>query len=755
MSTLSRYLLLRTGSRVLVLLMVFLFLAVGGQLGLAVGRGVPILALVPTLPSILMLALPIAIPLALASGVLVTISAMHRDGEFRALASSGLRTAEVVSRLWPLLAVSVLAAAVFTHILLPEAMLGMRTNQERQTQAALAHQVNSGRPLYSEAGSQAFAMHASGHTLDHIFLTRTDADATVAMYARGASWYVAAGEQSKGLGLELEDMRVLRREPDGRVNLVTAPSAQYPLEENVDTDIDLKNPDTWSTPRLLSFVQQWDGSDATQRRRDYNNALLSLHYRLFTPISLVAFALFAAGLGLRRGSSDSLMAVIIVVVIVALNSLPALFYVKNAVDHPVISPGWLLWPQAILLAGLGLRWIARPQLSQDQTLSSGWIAGLKTRIGYRIATLVRRRISSRESRLTTTTPSRFSVLSRLILRQALGTWVGVLFIGTFLVVVGQLLNRIGLYVRAIASKPIQLLEYFTASLPEFISLWLPLSVGAAALLVAAPLLRRGNLMALSASGIPLRRVFAPFLGVAVLACLCTAVVDDQVVTRLTPVVMQLELDLKDKKINDRRPQPMGWSHEDNFWMSNRGQPAQATFATVAAFRGSRENGRALLADSLSWQEPDGWHVYDGVEVATTGERRAFTDIAITELGWAALPPPATLALNLLPDTLKTSTQLLAAQSPVSRNVLIARGLSALTPLFALLFALPGFIRFENRHHIATALVSACFLLAVPIVVVAIANRAILSNQGQPLVTAIITATALLLVGGWRWVRMRP
>ncbi len=755
MSTLSRYLLLRTGSRVLILLIVFLFLAVGGQLGIAVGRGVPILALMPSLPSIIMLALPIAIPLALASGILITISAMHRDGEFRALASSGLRTAEVISKLWPLVAICVLAAAVFTHILLPEAMLGMRNNQERQAQAALAHQVNSGRPLFSEAGSQAFAMHASGHTLDHIFLTQTDEDATVAMYARGASWYVAVGEQSKGLGLELEDMRVIRREADGRVNLVTAPSAQYPLEENTDTDIDHSNQDTWSTARLLQFVQQWDGANKTQRLRDYNNALLNLHFRLFTPISLVAFALFAAGLGLRRGSSDSLMAVIIVVVIVALNSLPALFYVKNAVDHHIISPGWLLWPQAIVLACLGVRWIGKPQLAQDQTPSSGVLAGFKTRIGYRISTVVRRRISNRESRLTTTKPSPISVLSRLILRQAVGSWIGVLFIGTFLVVIGQLLNRLGLYVRAIANKPMQLVEFFVTSLPEYVSLWLPLSVGTAALLVAAPLLRRGNLMALSASGIALRRVFTPFLFVAGVACVCTALVDDQLVTRLTPVVAQMELDLKNKKVNDRRPQPIGWSHEDNFWMSNRAQPALATFATVAAFRGSRENGRALLADSLSWQDPDGWHVHDGVEVATTGARRAFSDISITELGWAALPPPNELALHLLPDILKTSGQLLAAESPVSRNVLIARGLSALTPLFALLFALPGFIRFENRHRIATALVTSCFLLAAPIVIVTIANRAILSNQGQPLITAIITAAALLLVGGWRWVRMRP
>lgn len=752
MSTLSRYLLLRTTSRVLILLVVFLILAAGGQLAIAVGRGVPILTLLPTLPSILMLALPIAIPLALASGVLITISAMQRDGEFRALAASGLRTAECLARLWPLVAVSVIATTILTHVLLPQAMLGLRTNQERYAQAALAHQVNAGRPLYSEGGSQAFALHAAGHTLSHVFLSQTTEEATIALYARGANWFLAAGEQGSGLGLELEDVRILRREADGRVNLVTTPSAQFPLDESIDDDIDVRSPDTWSTARLLAYISAWDGSG---RRRDYNNVLLSLHFRLFIPISLVAFVLFAAGLGLRRGSSESLIAVIIVVLVVALSTTPALFYVKSAVDHAIISPAWLLWPQALVLGALGLRWIAKPNLLGETTIAPGWWTHLWGRLSGRVASIVRRRIGGREEGMAAS-PQRawLSVLSRFMIRQGVSTWLAVLFIGTFLVVMGQFLNRLGLYVRAVAMKPMELLTFFAASLPEFIALWLPLSVGAAALLVAAPLLRRGNLMALSASGIPLRRVFTPFLLIALVACAAKAVLDDQVVTRLSPVVAAHEAAMKERRSHGR-PQPAGWRSEGAFWLSHRAQPAAGTYDTVAAFRGSPEHGSALLAAGLRHDPERAWVLTDVLEVAPDGRRRAFAEMSVDELGWGPLPSPEQLSLTLLPDRIKTSDQLLRSDSPLADKFLVARGLTALTPLFALLLALPGFVRFENRHRLATALVGSALLLAVPLVVVAVANRAILSNQGQPLITAGITAIALLAVGGWRWWHMRP
>src|SRR5690606_8292487 len=126
MTTLTRYLLLRTCSRVILLLGIFLVLIAGGQIGAVVGRGVPVTTLWPAVPSILMMALTIAILVAVTAGLLVSLGAMHRDGEFRALAASGLRSVDVVAGLWPLLLVAVLATTALTHLIMPAAARGMR-----------------------------------------------------------------------------------------------------------------------------------------------------------------------------------------------------------------------------------------------------------------------------------------------------------------------------------------------------------------------------------------------------------------------------------------------------------------------------------------------------------------------------------------------------------------------------------------------------------------------------------------------------
>src|SRR5690606_38135336 len=119
-------------------------------------------------------------------------------------------------------------------------------------------------------------------------------------------------------------------------------------------------------------------------------------------------------------------------------------------------------------------------------------------------------------------------------------------------------------------------------------------------------------------------------------------------------------------------------------------PTTGNYGTVAAFRGSPDHGSALLATSLRHDPERAWVLTDVLEVAPDGRRRVFAEMPVDELGWGPLPAPEQLALTLLPDRIKTSDQLLRSDSPLADKVLVARGLTALTPLFALLLALPGF-----------------------------------------------------------------
>ena len=100
MGTLSRYLLLRATGRFALLLMVFLGIIAGGQIALAINKGVPPDALGPALLGMCLLAMPLALPLALTTAVLVTMGGLQRDGELRALAASGIAPASVAARSW-------------------------------------------------------------------------------------------------------------------------------------------------------------------------------------------------------------------------------------------------------------------------------------------------------------------------------------------------------------------------------------------------------------------------------------------------------------------------------------------------------------------------------------------------------------------------------------------------------------------------------------------------------------------------------
>ena len=719
MTTLTRYLLLRTGSRVIFLLGIFLVLIAGGQIGAVVGRGVPVTTVWPAVPSILMMALPIAIPLAVTAGILVS-----------------------------------LATTALTHLVMPTAMRGMRANQERYIQAALAHSVNSGRAIYSEANGNAYALQAAGDRLDHVFLARRDGEAGISLYARGAHWSLATGESGDALALELDGVCVLRREADGTSSLALMPTVQFPYEKDPAQRRRVDPPDTWSTPQLLASIRAYE-ADGAGTLPDYNNAQLALHLRCFIPLSLIAFVAFAAGLSLRRAGQEPLLGVLIIMVAVTLSTSPAVFYVKNALDHPQVSPGWFLWPQALVFGGLGLWWLFHPDLAAgDRGPQPSLLARLLQRLQQRASAGVDAAEATQPD-LLRSRGSWPSTLVRLILGKGVVTWILVLTMGTFLVVVGQVMSRISVYVRAIDGKLGLAGEMLLYSIPEFVSLWLPLSVGAATLLLAAPLQRRGNLMVLAASGIPLRRVFAPMLGVALFACVGKFILDDRFLPVVQPHADSLDEELRRNEAKPRGPQSAGWIAGEAFWMAADADTAQGRFGTVSAFlpRGGQA-AAGLIADRLIW-DGDAWRL-EGVEALDTdGTRRHLATGTLADLGWPPLQSLPQLRLDLLPDRIKTSAQLIAADSPLKRGIITSRLLNAATPLFCLLLCLPAFVRFENRHRLASALAIAAILLALPVGIVALANRGLLSEQGDPILTAAIIAGGLAAVGGWRWLRMAP
>ena len=119
MKTLDRYILGKVASRFAMLLAIFVGVVIGGQLGTFIGRGVPPEALLGVIPTFVLLALPIAVPLASSTALLVAIGGMVRAGEFQALAAAGVDPRRVILRMWKFVVVVAMLVAVLAHVALP------------------------------------------------------------------------------------------------------------------------------------------------------------------------------------------------------------------------------------------------------------------------------------------------------------------------------------------------------------------------------------------------------------------------------------------------------------------------------------------------------------------------------------------------------------------------------------------------------------------------------------------------------------
>jgi lipopolysaccharide export LptBFGC system permease protein LptF len=355
--TLARHVLTQCGSRFLLLFAIFLLVLVGGQLGIFISQGVPPEACLPIVQHLVEISLPIALPLALATSILVIIGAMNQEGELRALASSGVSHLAVVVRVLPLVAVAMVACLALTNIIMPNAVAGIRGAKGRLYQTLIAQKVAIDEAVMEKGGVSVWVGAADGDKLRDIRALVTRPDEFIAVFAPRAHWSLS----SKGINLVFEDAQLMQRRADGRLTTIDAPVWPYLWEG--DQGSGQSEPDGMATGQVIELVKHPPAAGADPS--NYNNARLTLHFRFFLPASLLAFALLAIGIGLTYGTSQNLPGVVIMVVVVALTIYPAFGYVKTNVSHPQISPGWLLWPPAGAVACLGLWLLWRPDRSRE------------------------------------------------------------------------------------------------------------------------------------------------------------------------------------------------------------------------------------------------------------------------------------------------------------------------------------------------------------------------------------------------------
>lgn len=348
--TLTRYILKRTGLRFILLFTVFMGVLVGGQMALLLGRGVPPEACLPMFQALCLLSVPIALPVSLATAILVVTGAMVQDGEFRALASSGVGHRRVLVRLFPLVLVAIMLCGLLTHVVMPMGIADMRANKGKLLQTAIASRVAEGLDIIDHKGVVVWVGAADGSRLEDVRALMTRGDEFIAVYSPTANWVLA----DRGIHLQCDDVQMLVRNRGKHLMTLDTDRYSYQLDSEM-TRRERIDPDALSTPEVFALLK--NVPPPSEHQGVYNNARLTAHFRFFLPLSLIAFALLAMGLGLCFGTDQSLVGIIIIVVVVAAVVYPTFGYVKNRTNLPQLDPGIILWPPGVLVALIG-GWMA-------------------------------------------------------------------------------------------------------------------------------------------------------------------------------------------------------------------------------------------------------------------------------------------------------------------------------------------------------------------------------------------------------------
>jgi lipopolysaccharide export LptBFGC system permease protein LptF len=353
---------------------------------------------------------------------------------------------------------------------------------------------------------------------------------------------------------------------------------------------------------------------------------------------------------------------------------------------------------------------------------------------------------------------RMNTLHRHILSLAFTRWAMLLFIGLFLIHLGDFIGQSGDYIKAIgAGRGSHLLQYFALRFPGFLAAWLPISVAAAALLCAWPMLRQGTLVALCAAGIPVRRVFASLLGLAAVIGVFSFVLQDQIIPRLDPEAKFARMRMQGElQLNQSVSRSLGWRDGDFFWCVQSAVPEDGRYDQVAVFGagGANHHGPLVMADSLWWQN-GGWRIRNPV-VAKNYQvpTRVITEGTLADVGLTLSVDAATLVEQLKQDRARTSDQLFAVRSENAWGYVILRVCFGLLPFLCLMFALPSFVRLEGINRLGNALGRSVVWMLVPLLGYWLLSRILISNSTYVISGTLLVLGSLISAGSWRWWTMR-
>lgn len=305
-------------------------------------------------------------------------------------------------------------------------------------------------------------------------------------------------------------------------------------------------------------------TDAAIRAIRMRSAALELHMRIALPVACLIFALLSVPLGLTRARSGKGAGFALSIGVILLYYVVFITGKNLAFDGTV--PAWLgVWAANLVLLpwlAIGLLRLRRPGAEDRGIVPSVRRAGaalFHLARSWSPARVENPELDDEAETRPEALPHRHGgrasrIVARLdqyVGRQYLRTFLLTL-VGTYLLfVIVEMRQLVGDVVKT-GLPPAVLLEYFAYYAPGMLPYTLPVACLTAGVVAVTVLSRTGELTAIKASGISVRRTTVPLVAITVVLCAAFFVVQD----RIAPATNQKRLELKDR-IEDRSPRTYG------------------------------------------------------------------------------------------------------------------------------------------------------------------------------------------------------
>jgi lipopolysaccharide export LptBFGC system permease protein LptF len=343
-------------------------------------------------------------------------------------------------------------------------------------------------------------------------------------------------------------------------------------------------------------------------------------------------------------------------------------------------------------------------------------------------------------------------LDRYLARRTLVTVAMVVVLMVVITLAVDFLVNVGVYMHGDHPGQARLVaELYWYRLPQLANLALPIGMVISSLVVCAPMLKRGEFVALSASGISPARAALAIPVVALLIGLCDAAIAD----RLSPHAVVETTRISDVMQNANR---MGrvWQVPEtrsSWFIASAGGLISATPPSVQTVIIASADG-LVTADRMIWSD-ERWQLQGHIArflVHPDGTCQLLRPRELPLTGGLALPyRPEQLYARLLPRDTMSSADLIRQGDTSDISYAWSRWMRCGMSLVAVLVALPVFVRFLHRDNLIVGVGRGLLAAAVP--VAALMAGSLTAEHGHPQVVlpaAMALVLAPCLVIYWRW-----